>query len=83
MKRVSIRELHEKTGDWVRRAESHDEIIITDHGEPVALLAAYRRPSKQNRFSARKILPAYTKVRGTLSRGTETTRLIGADRDER
>lgn len=82
MKTVSIRELHEKTGEWVRLAETHEQIIITDRGQPVASLLPYRQPAKQNRFSARKILPAYGKLRGKLSGGTDTTRLISADRDE-
>lgn len=82
MTSVSIRELHEKTGEWVRLAEAHEQIIITDRGRPVASLAPYRRPAKRNRFSARKILPAYAKLRGKLSGGTESTALISEDRDE-
>ncbi len=81
MKTVSIRELHEKTGEWVRLAETHEQIIITDRGRPVASLAPYRRPAKRNRFTSRKILPAYARLRGKLSSGTETTALISDDRD--
>ena len=81
MKMVSIRELHEKTGAWVGRAEAHEQIIITDHGRPVASLAPYRRPAKANRFSDRKILPAYGKLRGRLSRGTDSGTLISEGRD--
>ncbi|CAN5535459.1 hypothetical protein BH20VER3_BH20VER3_11630 [soil metagenome] len=83
MKRVSIRELHEKTGEWVRLAETHEQIIITDRGQPVASLAPYRQPVKQNRFHARKLLPAYAKLRGKLSTGTEIGKLISKDRDDR
>ena len=81
MKRVSIRELHEKTGEWVRLAETHEQIIITDRGRPVASLAPFRQLAKRNRFSARKILPAYGKLRGKLSGGTESSALISEDRD--
>lgn len=81
MKSVSIRELHEKTGEWVRLAETHEEIIITDRGRPVASLAPYRRPVKANQFTARKILPAYAKLRGKLSGGPESGALISEDRD--
>jgi prevent-host-death family protein len=83
MKRVSIRELHEKTGEWVRLAETHEQIIITDRGQPVASLAPYRRPAKRNRFSARKLLPSYAKLRGKLSAGTDSGTLISQDRDTR
>lgn len=80
MKSVSIRELHEKTGEWVRLAEAHEEIVITDRGRPVASLTPYRRPAKRNRFSARKVLPAYAKLRGKLSGGTDSGALISEDR---
>ena len=81
MKSVSIRELHEKTGQWVRLAEAHEQIIITDRGRPVASLAPFRRAAKPNRFKARKILPAYARFRGKLSGGTESGTLISEDRD--
>jgi antitoxin (DNA-binding transcriptional repressor) of toxin-antitoxin stability system len=35
MKTISIRELHEQTGQWVRRS-SEGEIYITDRGRLVA-----------------------------------------------
>lgn len=80
MKHVSIRELHEKTGEWVRLAEAHEQIIITDRGLPIALLAPYRQPAKPNRFRGRKLLPGYAKLRGKLSGGTDSGSLISQDR---
>ena len=81
MKTISIRELHEKTGQWVRLAEEHEQIIITERGRPVAALAPYRRPARTNRFSARKLLPAYKKFRGKLSGGTDSGSILSEDRD--
>jgi len=81
MKSVSIRELHEKTGEWVRLAEVHEQIVITDHGRPIASLSPFRQPAKRNRFRAREILPAYAKLRRNLSRGTDSSVLISEDRD--
>ena len=83
MKTISIRELHEKTGEWVRLADTHEQIIITDRGQPVASLAPYRTAAKTNRFAARTLLPAYKKLRGTLSAGTDSTRLLSEDRSPR
>jgi len=37
MKQVSIRDLHQKTGYWVRLA-SRQPIVVTDRGRPVATL---------------------------------------------
>ncbi len=83
MKTVSIRELHEKTGEWVRLAEAHEQIIITDRGRPVASLAPFRNPAKPNRFQKRRILPAFQKLRGKLSGGTDSGTLLFRDRDGR
>lgn len=38
---VSIRELHESTGDWVRRAARERSVVVTDRGRPVAVLRHY------------------------------------------
>jgi antitoxin (DNA-binding transcriptional repressor) of toxin-antitoxin stability system len=39
MKTISIRDLHEKTGQWVRLIRRHGEILVTDRGEAVARLS--------------------------------------------
>ena len=41
MSRVSIRELHQDTGRWVRLA-AHEPIVVTDRGRPVATLVPFR-----------------------------------------
>ncbi len=81
MKTISIRELHEKTGRWVRQAEAHEQIIITERGQPVAALTPYRTPAKANRFRGRKLLPAYKKLAGKLAGGTESGAILAGDRD--
>ncbi|HEY1770997.1 MAG TPA: type II toxin-antitoxin system prevent-host-death family antitoxin [Chthoniobacterales bacterium] len=81
MKTISIRELHEKTGQWVRQAGAHEQIVITERGRPVAALAPYRLPEHRDRFRDRRVLPAYRKLRGKLARGAESTALLSADRD--
>ncbi len=80
MKTISIRELHEKTGEWVRLAEAHEQIIITERGKPVAALAPYRTRARANRFSGRKLLPAYKKLSGKLSGGTDSGTILSEDR---
>jgi antitoxin (DNA-binding transcriptional repressor) of toxin-antitoxin stability system len=37
MRKLSIKDLHSKTGMWVRQASS-ETIMITDRGEPIAQL---------------------------------------------
>jgi prevent-host-death family protein len=43
MKKISIRELHLETGQWVRRAAKAEPVIITERGTPVATLMAFDR----------------------------------------
>ena len=80
MKTISIRELHEKTGEWVRLAERHEQIIITERGKPVAALAPFRTQAKANRFTGRKLLPAYKKLSGKLSGGTDSGAILSEER---
>lgn len=58
MASITIKELHATTGDLVRRAGSaRAPIVITDRGEPVAVLA---NPSLlKPRRRRRTILPEY------------------------
>ena len=41
MKTISIRELHLKTGRWVRHAASRGPIVVTDRGRRVAVLQPF------------------------------------------
>ncbi len=81
MKTISIRELHERTGEWVRAAAKHEEILVTDSGKPVAIISPHRPPPKKNKFLNRKLLPAYAKLTGKLGGGRESTQIISEDRD--
>ena len=59
---ISIRELHEKTGELVRRAgASHRPLPVTDHGEVVAVLVAPTAVPLRKR-PKRVILPEYRKL---------------------
>lgn len=81
MKTISIRELHERTGEWVRAATLHEQILVTDSGKPVAVISPHRPPAKENKFKNRKLLPAYAKLFGKLSGGTDSTQIVSEDRD--
>jgi prevent-host-death family protein len=55
---LTIKQLHAKTGDWVRQAgKSRAPILITDRGEPVAVLAS--RAAFKSRRRKRILLPEY------------------------
>lgn len=40
MKTISIKELHERTGQWLRRVREEGELIVTKRGTPIARLPA-------------------------------------------
>ena len=67
---ISIRELHEKTGELVRRAgASHRPLPVTDHGKVVAVLLAPTAVPLRKR-PKRVILPEYRKlILDTLPKG--------------
>ena len=58
MSTVTIKELHRTTGEHVRRAgASRSPVVVTDHGEPVAVLAplSLLKPGRRRRT----LLPEY------------------------
>lgn len=58
MKRIGIRELHLKTGEWVRRAALGDG-VITERGRPVASLLPVRPSDLSTSFAERCMLPEF------------------------
>lgn len=83
MKTISIRELHEKTGEWVRRACKHGEIFVTDRGRTIAKILPETGPKGTPYFARRVFSPAFRRLRdrGRLQGGTDSTQIIAEDRD--
>lgn len=78
MKRITIRDLHIKTGEWVRRAASGDKVIVTDRGRPIASLTALDENAIGTPFSRRRTLPEFE----TLPRVSgDSTRYVSEDRE--
>jgi len=84
MKTISIRQLHEKTGQWVRLVRRHGEIVVTDRGEAVARITPESAALERPYFARRALLPAFRKLAltGKLSGGTDSTVGISEDRNE-
>lgn len=83
MKTISIRELHERTGEYVRKALKEGEIHVTDHGRTVAKIVPQHDAPQVPYFSRRKLTSAFRKLvkSGKLRRGTDSTRIVSDDRD--
>jgi prevent-host-death family protein len=83
MKRISIRELHEKTGEYVRKAADAGEIYVTDRGKIVAKIVPQQELPQTPYFARRKLTPAFRKLMksGKLRGGGDSTRIVSEDRD--
>jgi len=80
MKTITIRELHEQTGRWVRQA-SAGEVYVTERGRLIAkIVPAPPLPAKPF-FANPRFTRAYLAHRKSLRGGTDSTKIISEDRD--
>ena len=82
MKTISIRELHEKTGAWVRRSVTLGAITVTDNGKVIAQIIPVEAKDATNPFAARKIRTGYARLRGKLKGGIDSTQSVSEDRGQ-
>lgn len=78
MKEISIRDLHLKTGEWVRKVGSERKIIITERGEPIATLVPFEPAHKGTPFIKRYLVPGFAKLPQI---DHDSTLYISIDRD--
>ena len=81
MKSISIRELHEKTGEWVRRSSKLGAITVTDRGKAIARIVPAEAAPAINPFATRKLRRGYARLLGGLTGGTDSTQSVSEDRD--
>jgi prevent-host-death family protein len=86
MKTISLRELHNKTGKWVRSVKAEEEIIVTDRGVAIASLVPIKdnRPAKKT-WATRTLLPGYAALMkaGKLKSSGDSSVYISEDRTSR
>ncbi|MGH7980482.1 MAG: type II toxin-antitoxin system Phd/YefM family antitoxin [Limisphaerales bacterium] len=85
MKTVSIRELHAKTGKWVRDASRHGQILVTDDGRVIAKIIPETNGAGVPYFARRGASKAFSRLdaSGKTGGGADVTRLISEDREDR
>jgi prevent-host-death family protein len=86
MKTISLRELHNKTGQWIRRVTHEEQIMVTDRGVPIAKVVHPDAPVGQRKtWADRKLLPGYAAMlkAGKLKTRGDSTRYISEDRTSR
>jgi len=81
MKTISIRELHERTGAWVRKAVELGAITVTERGKPLVRLEAVPDVRSANPSRGRRVRPGYARLKGKLGRGTDSTVIVSEDRE--
>lgn len=81
MKAITIRQLHDETGRWVRRAAVLGELSVTERGRIVAKIVPATDTPLQPYFARRKLLPAFRAAK--LAGGIDSTVGISQERDER
>jgi antitoxin (DNA-binding transcriptional repressor) of toxin-antitoxin stability system len=87
MKTISIRELHARTGKWVRQAAQHGQILVTDNGSAAVRMVPETAAPAAPYFARRRFINP--KMRrwieaGEFGRGgTDVTAAISDDREDR
>ena len=83
MPAISIRELHENTDAWVRKATEQEPVVLTDDGQAVAKIVPVTVAKLENPLVTRKLLPGFAELQAKLSGGTDSTQIISEMRDGR
>ena len=87
MKTISIRELHARTGKWVRHAAGQGQILVADNGRTVVRMVPEIAPPQPPYFARRRFINPRMKQwieTGQAGHGgTDVTRSISEDREDR
>lgn len=82
MKTITIRELHQETGRWVRQASS-GEVLVTERGQLIAKIVPAAPPPAMPFFAAPRYTRAFLRHRKSLRGGTDATGIVSEGRDGR
>jgi len=81
MKEISIRELHRRTGQWVRSARRYGSILVRDRNVPVAKLTPVSEEPPVNRFRNWKPLKRFAQALDRPVGGKPVADIISEDRE--
>jgi prevent-host-death family protein len=80
---ISIKELHGRTGHWLRRVSEEGELIVTDRGRPIARLLPALEPAKTNPFLRGRLMPGVARLMERPIGGPSSSEIISDGRDGR
>ncbi len=81
MKQISIRELHRRTGAWVRNARKYGSIVISDRSTPIAQLIPFSGEPPENLFKQWRPLKKFAEALDRPVGGTPVEDIIDQDRN--
>lgn len=81
MKTITIRELHHKTGHWIREAARFGEIHVSERGKTIARILPQGPTPEVPYFARRKLSRRFRAIMDKLEGGTDSTQIISEDRD--
>ncbi|MEX1110450.1 MAG: type II toxin-antitoxin system prevent-host-death family antitoxin [Chthoniobacterales bacterium] len=81
---ISIRDLHARTGHFVRKA-AEMPVIVTDNGKPVAEISgatvAAGKKTKTPTWARRPLVASYSKLLCKPIGGTDSTLMVAEERE--
>ena len=81
VKEISIRELHRRTGAWVRGARKYGAILVRDRNTAVAKLVPVTEEPPVNLFARWRPLKKFAKALDRPVRGRPVEDIISEDRN--
>ena len=75
---ITIRDLHMKTGDWVRKAALRDGIVVLDRKQPIARIIPFSEADTGKSFAERPLVKGFARM---PRREMDSARFISDDRD--
>ena len=60
MVQITIRDLHMKTGDWVRKAAQSGDIVVMDRRRPVAKIVPFTSADEEVHFADRPLVKGFS-----------------------
>ena len=83
MKSISIKELHDRTGHWLRLAKGEGEVIVTERGEPLVRILPATTAASGNPFANRKLLRGVARLLERPIDGPDSAAIISSMREGR
>ena len=62
MVQITIRDLHMKTGDWVRKAAHSGNIVVMDRRRPVAKIVPFTKEDEGTSFASRALVKGFPEL---------------------